>query len=185
MPEQQPPSLRPGYVAVGQVVGPHGVTGEVKVIPSVDHPDRFRVGRSFYTMEDRLIIEGIRWQKNMALVKLSGVNDRDTAEAMRWQYLQAPEGDFTPLEEGRYYHFQLIGLGVRTTDGTPIGKLTRIMTTGANDVYVVYGMLGEILIPAIDDVVKEIDLEAGVMVVEAVPGLIPSRKRRLIKDDIE
>ncbi|HZP26224.1 MAG TPA: ribosome maturation factor RimM, partial [Dehalococcoidia bacterium] len=156
---------------------------EVKVVPMLDHPDRFRPGRSLYTLADRHIIESVRWHKGQALVKLSGVNDRDAAEDLRSQYLQAPETDFKPLDEGEYYHFQLIGLGVRTTDGQPIGKLTRIMTTGANDVYVVYGMLGEILIPAIGDVVKEIDLEAGVMVVEAVPGLIPTRRRRLVKDE--
>ncbi|HXG35614.1 MAG TPA: PRC-barrel domain-containing protein, partial [Dehalococcoidia bacterium] len=72
--------------------------------------------------------------------------------------------------------------GVITTQGTPLGKLTRILSTPSNDVFVVYGMLGEILIPATDYVVKEIKLEEGVMVVEPVPGLIPSRRRRLIKD---
>lgn len=181
--EPQDQSLRAGYVAVGRITGAIGPGGELKVLPLVDHPDRFRVGRSLYTLEERYIIEGCRWQGGFAYINLSGVNDRAGVAALRDQYLQAPETDFKPLEEGRYYHFQLVGLGVRTTEGTPIGKLTRILNTGANDIFVVYGMLGEILIPAIDDVIKEINLEEGVMVVEAVPGLIPSRRRQLIKEE--
>jgi len=171
-----------GFIAVGQILGPHGLNGDLKVAPLLDHPDRFQPGRSIYLDGERLIIERCRWQKGQALMKLSGVNDRSAAEVCQRHQLAVPESDLKTLEEGRYYHFQLIGLGVRSTEGQALGKLTRIVSTGANDVFVVYGMLGEILIPAISDVIKEIDLEHGVMVIEAVPGLIPSRRRRLIQE---
>ncbi|HXG37107.1 MAG TPA: ribosome maturation factor RimM, partial [Dehalococcoidia bacterium] len=109
--ERDSPEIRDGFVALGRILSPHGIAGELKVLPLLDHPDRFQVGRSVYTVGERHLIERCRWQRGQALLKISGINDSSAAEGLRGQYLQAPESDFKPLEEGRYYHFQLIGLG--------------------------------------------------------------------------
>lgn len=81
-------------------------------------------------------------------------------------------GQDFPLTEGQYYHHQIIGLQVRTTKGEFLGHITEILTGKSNDNYIVQGTKGEILIPAIEDVVKAIDLEQGFMTIEAIDGLL-------------
>ena len=83
-----------------------------------------------------------------------------------------------PLPEGQYYHYQIIGLQVRTTQGELIGTITRVLTGKSNDNYIVQGTKGEILIPAIEDVVKSIDLEQGFMTIEAIEGLLDLNKKK-------
>ncbi|MBI1885673.1 MAG: 16S rRNA processing protein RimM [Chloroflexi bacterium] len=176
---ESPPSsdVSPGFVAVGRVLGPWGVRGDVKVASLVDHPDRLAPGRSVYLGGERRIIERCRWQKGLAYLKLSGIDDPSDVEPWRGQYLEVPEADLQPLGEGEYYHFQLVGLAVRSTKGLPLGKVTRIISTSGTDVFVVHGMMGEILVPAVDEIVKKIDLDEGVMVIEVIPGLLPSRRK--------
>jgi len=83
-----------------------------------------------------------------------------------------------PLPEGQYYHYQIIGLQVRTTQGELIGTITRVLTGKSNDNYIVQGTKGEILIPAIEDVVKSIDLEQGFMTIEAIEGLLNLNEKK-------
>ena len=80
--------------------------------------------------------------------------------------------DAAPLEEGEYYHFQVIGVEVEMESGERLGRVTEVLETGANDVYVVRGPRGEVLIPAIESVVRVLDLEAGRMVVSPLPGML-------------
>ncbi|MCH8345607.1 MAG: 16S rRNA processing protein RimM, partial [Chloroflexi bacterium] len=82
------------------------------------------------------------------------------------------------LPEGQYYRFQIIGLEVRNATGAILGRVTDILTTGANDVYIVRSEKREILVPATDDVIKEIDVERGLMLIEEIPGLIPEPPRK-------
>ena len=77
-----------------------------------------------------------------------------------------------PLPEGQYYHHQIIGLQVRTTQGEWLGSITEILTGKSNDNYIIQGNRGEILIPAIEDIVRSIDLEQGYMTIEAIEGLL-------------
>lgn len=166
------PEVTPGFVAVGRVLTPQGLHGDLKVLLLTPFPDRFQPGRSVHLGGDRRLIERARPDKSGLLLKLSGIDDRTSAEAFRDHYLEVPESDLQPLGEGQYYHFQLIGISVRTTRGLPVGRVTRILSTPANDVIVVHGMLGELLLPAVDEVVKEVDLDNSVMVIEMVPGLV-------------
>jgi len=130
-------------------------------------------GRSLYLGGERRLIERARPHKSgLLILKVSGIDDPSSAEAFRDHYLEVPESDLQPLGEGQYYHYQLIGISVRTTKGLPVGRVTRILSTPANDVLVVHGMLGELLLPAIDEVVKEVDLDNCVMVIEMIPGLV-------------
>jgi 16S rRNA processing protein RimM len=168
----------PGYVAVGRVSTSWGVRGVVKVIPLVDSRERLAPGRRVTVTGQHRTIESSRWQKGLAYLKLSGIDDREAAFTLRQRLLTVPESELDPLDEGHYYRFQLVGLAVETTAGAALGRVTDVLTTGANDVYVVQGERGEILVPATDDIVKEIDLERGRMVIEEVPGLLQERRRK-------
>lgn len=170
--------VAPGNVAVGRVLAARGLRGETRVEPLTDLPERLAAGRSLTVAGERRIIESCRWYRGSAYLKLSGIDDRDAAERLRDTYLEVPEGDLEPLGEGQYYRFQLVGLSVRSTSGLPLGRVTDVLTTGADDVLVVHGMMGEVLVPAVDQIVKEIDLAQGSMTIEVVPGLLPGRRRQ-------
>jgi 16S rRNA processing protein RimM len=166
-----------GYVAVGRVLGPWGLRGELKVDPLTDFPERFALGRSLYVEGIAYAIERCRWHKGKVYIKLSGIDSTSAAEALRQRFLEVPEEELKPLSEGEYYQFQILGLEVRTTEGQPLGKVTQILSTGSNDVFVVHGEGRELLIPALDDVIKAIDLDGGWIEVELVEGLLPPAKK--------
>jgi 16S rRNA processing protein RimM len=166
-----------GYVAVGRILGPWGLQGDLKVEPLTDFPERFAAGCSLYVEGVSYAIEGCRWHKGKVYIKLSGIDDATAAGALRQRFLEVPEEELKPLSEGEYYQFQIVGLEVRTTEGQPLGKVAQILSTGSNDVFVVHGEGGELLIPALDDIVKAIDLDGGWMEVELVEGLLPPAKK--------
>jgi len=166
----------PDFLVIGRIVKPHGVRGEVLVKVLTDFPERFETMQSVlvgkvgagrtYTVETR------RWHKGMVLLGFAGITDRNAAETLRGLYLQIPIAEAMPLEPDTYYHHQLQGLTVLTDDGTLLGELVDILETGANDVYIVRGPQGEILLPATEEVVRTIDLEAGQMIVHLLEGLL-------------
>ncbi len=173
----------PGYVTIGRVGASRGLGGEFRVEPLTDFPERFEAGRSLYIETLRYIIESARSLQGKLFVKLSGVDDKDAAAGLLHKLVEIPESELTPLAEGEYYRYQLIGLPVRATTGLPLGRVQEIITTGSNDVLVAYGMMGEVLLPITGDVIKKIDLEVGYIEIEMVPGLIePSKQRRPTKD---
>lgn len=168
-------SASQGYLAVGNIVGVHGIRGEVKVELLTDYPERFSPGATVYFGPESLArpvrIEAARPHKGMMLVKFAGVPDRNAAELLRDTVLLIPEEQAMPLGEGENYAHDLIGLQVETTDGRVLGKLAEILYTGANDVYVVNRPGAEVLIPALNHVVITVDLEAGRMLVQLPEGL--------------
>ena len=105
------------------------------------------------------------------VLTLEGIEDRDAAEALRGWLVQVPENEAWKLPKGQYYWHQIIGLEVITKDGRRLGSVADILETGANDVYVVKREDGELLLPAIKDVVKKISPERGEMIVELLPGM--------------
>jgi 16S rRNA processing protein RimM len=174
-PEENP---TPGYIAVGHVLGPWGLHGDLKVEPLTDFPERFATGRSVCLDGTAYAIERCRWQRGRAVLKLAGIDSVTAAEALHHRLLEVPEEELRPLGEGEYYHFQILGLEVRTTSGEVLGRVEQIISTGSNDVFVVRGQRGEVLIPAVDDVVKSVDPASGRIEVEAVEGLLPRIGRR-------
>jgi 16S rRNA processing protein RimM len=167
----------PRFLAVGRVVGAHGVLGELKVELLTDDPHRFDrlelvyVGLDGQEPQPRRL-QGCRLHKGRALLLLDNCDDRDTAQAMRGTLIQVPLDEAIPLDEGEYFEHQIVGLEVRTVDGEVLGRVVEILYTGANEVYVVGGPgYREILIPAIDDVVQQVDLEQGQLVVTLLEGL--------------
>jgi 16S rRNA processing protein RimM len=165
------------YLAIGQVIRAHGVRGEISVTILTDFPERFAAMEWVYLGNELeaepFRLENYRWHKQNVLLTLAGVTSRTQAEKLRGQLVQIPIEEAMPLPEGSYYLYQLLGLQVMTGAGQILGVVKDILETGANDVYVVQGEdQAEILLPAIPDVVKAIDLENGQMVVELLDGLI-------------
>jgi 16S rRNA processing protein RimM len=169
----------PSYVVVGQVRRPHGIRGEVRVEILTDDPDRIAQRDDLYLAYpqspddvERYPLETVRPHKGILLLKLGGVDDRDAAEELRGMLVQVPLSEAVPLEEGEYYHFQLIGMDVETETGEWLGRVADVVEAGAHDVYVVRGPRGEILLPAVEDVILELNTETQKMVVHLLPGML-------------
>jgi len=113
-----------------------------------------------------------RVHESQVLLTLVGVDDRDAAEALRGQWIYVAIEDALPLGEGEYYHFQIVGLQVITAEGEALGRVSEILPTGANDVYVIQGPRGEILVPALEGVILNVDLPNGRMIVRLPEGLL-------------
>ena len=164
----------PRYLVIGRVAKPWGIRGEVKVEITTDFPDRFTLLRKVYLGPEAVpfVLEGFRLHQGAALLKLKGCHDRTAVEKLRGQWVQIPIEEAMPLEQDEYYEYQIIGLAVWTAGGEYLGTVDEVISTGANDVYVVRGEEHEILIPAIEDVVLEINPAQRRMVVELIEGLI-------------
>ncbi len=167
-------SQREAYLAVGRIIGVHGVRGEIKVKSLTDFPQRFSPGSLLYVEGETMqrSVASSRPHKGVLLVKLEGVSDRNTAEVLRGKYLFVDREDAMPLAKDEYYEDELLGLRVETMDGRVLGELVEIMWTAANEVYIVQGDLGEVLIPAVAHVVQEVDLAQGIMRVALLPGML-------------
>jgi 16S rRNA processing protein RimM len=123
---------------------------------------------------ERHVVEGARIQGTTVLLKLEDVADREAADVLRNADIEVPTQEAVPLRRGQFYWHEVIGPTVEdATTHETLGEVTDIIETGANDVYVVRGSRGEILLPAIKDVVKRIDPAAGRMLVQLLPGLAP------------
>lgn len=161
---------------IGQIVNTFGIKGEVKVIPFTDDINRFDDLKKVYVKskkESKLYkVESVRYHKNMVLLKLENINNPEDGQTLKNTFLEVDREDAIPLEEGTYFIVDLIGLDVYTDDGKLLGKVDDIYNAGANDIYVVKDELGkQILLPGIDDVIKEVKLEDRI-IVHLIPGLI-------------
>ncbi len=165
------PAVR--FLVIGRVLAPRGVRGELKVAIETDTPERFlRTARVFLGEEHRVYtVRAARLHQGNALLRLSGIETRNDAEVWRNAYVYVAVEDAVPLEEGEYYHYQIEGLAVHTREGENLGRVVTVLQTGANDVWVVRGRGGEVLIPALKDVVIDVDLDAGVITVDLPEGL--------------
>jgi 16S rRNA processing protein RimM len=160
------------FIAVGRVLTSWGVKGEVEVEVLTDFPDRFVPDEELHIKGRAVTVEECKWHRGRAILKLATIDSVEDSQQLRGQLLEVPQSRLHPLSQGEYYQFQLLGLEVWTTDGELLGRISRILPTGSNDVYVVPTTDGEVLIPAIEDVVKSVDLDGGRMTIEAVKGLL-------------
>lgn len=168
-----------GYLVVGQITSAHGLRGEMSVELHTDFPERFQAGTTLY-MGDELQpieIQHARPHKANMLLRFHNVETRDEAERMRGIWLYIEEEDAAPLEDDTYWIHDIIGLQVVSDDGRELGRISDVMSTGANDVYVIQPAPGvnrdrELLLPAVADVIQKVDLETGSMVVTLIPGLL-------------
>jgi len=163
---------QPEFIIIGKILAPWGIRGKLKVEVMTDFPERFAPDSEVYINQQPMTIDSTEWHKGKAIIKLNRIDSIKDAQKLRGQPIEIPYGQLRPLPQGQYYHFQLIGLEVRTTQGELLGSISEILTAEGNDNYVVHGAKGEILIPAIEDVVKSIDLNQGYMVIEPITGLL-------------
>ena len=165
------PSKR-GFITIGQILAPWGISGQLKVEVVTDFPQRFAPCSKVYINRQPMNIESTKWHKGKAIIKLDTIDSIEGAQRLQGQPIEIHHSQLQPLPEGQYYHFQLIGLEVWTTQGKLVGNITKILTAESNDNYVVKGSEGEVLIPAIEDVVKSIDLNKGCIIIEPIEGLL-------------
>ncbi len=164
---------KPRFLIIARVLKPWGVRGEIKCEILTEFPDRFASLRTVYVGDDAksFSVERAHLHSGSVLLKLQGIDTPEVAEKLRDELVQVAVEDAVELPQGKVYLYQLLGMKVRTVEGQPLGQITDILDTGANDVYVVKDDEREILLPAIPDVIREINLETGEMVVVLIEGL--------------
>ncbi len=166
----------PLFLAIGRLRRPHGVKGEIIMEVLTDFPERLKPGINVHLGPDYRLgrIVAVRPHGKGLLVRLEGIATREAAGELRNQFVSIPADQAPPLPEGEYYHHELLGLRVVTEEGRELGTLSQILVTGANDVYLVSTEEGgEVLLPAIESVILDVDLKSGEMRVHLLPGLIP------------
>jgi 16S rRNA processing protein RimM len=180
------PTSGPQFLIIGQIMRAHGIRGDLSVKMLTAFPERMSRLDKIYLARDpenpnkrtEHEVTTVRHaKKDQWLLHLAGINGRDEAEILRGLYILVSLKDAVPLEDDEVYLFQVLGLEARTVQGEVLGRVTDIIETGANDVYVINGGLyGEVLLPAISTVIKNIDVENGAMIVEVPAGLLPDPK---------
>lgn len=169
-----------GYLAVGRIINAHGIRGELSVELYTDFPEeRFAPGQTVLVGAEMEGVEVItaRPHKGRWLLRFEEVNDRDEAEALQGTWLYIPEEAAATLDADEYFVHQILGLTVQNEDHTTLGTVQDVLFTGANEVYIVQPAEGinkgrDLLIPAIGDVVQDVDLESGVITVRLLPGIL-------------
>ena len=168
------PTGEPLYLSVGFLRRPHGVHGEMIMDLHTDFPERLRQGRKLYVGDDHrpLTLESIRPHGKGVLIKFKALDTPEAAGQFRNQWVYAKAKGLPRLPEGQHYRHELIGMSVVEEMGNPLGTLTEIVETGANDVYVVKDAAGkEILLPNIPAVILDLDFERRIMRVHLLEGL--------------
>ena len=165
------------YFEIGQIVNTFGIKGELKVVPFTDDIERFEELNSIYVVKNKQLIEyeieQIKYHKNMIILKLKNVEDMNTAERLKGCYIQIHRKDARKLPEGTFFIADIIGSKVITDDGKILGIVDDIYNTGAKDIFVVKDELGkQILLPHIEEVILNIDVEKQIVTVHLLDGLV-------------
>jgi 16S rRNA processing protein RimM len=172
-----PGSNETEWATIGKVVAPFGIRGELKILSLTDIPNRFAELETIYLGPDhtRYQVNGVRpYKGGMVVLTLAGIEDVNTAETLRSLELTIPLNELAKLPPDSYYQHDIIGLQVVTLDGRKVGEIKDIMVTGSNDVYVIKAVKGgkDVLIPAIKEVIRQVDLIGKMMYIEPIKGLL-------------
>jgi 16S rRNA processing protein RimM len=169
-------------IRLGRIFRPHGVRGELKIAPDMEDPTRFEALDAVYVGPNpgrvtKRCIDSIRYQETKrgitVILQLEGITDRRDAEVITKQHLYAPEDALPPLEEDELFVHDLIGLTVVTEDGNEVGMVSNVLPHPAHDVYVVHRPgQPEQMIPAVDEFIVAIDLDAEQIVIRPIEGLL-------------
>jgi len=125
-----------------------------------------------------MTIADVSWHRDRPIIKFSTIDCAEDARQLRGKSIDIPQSQLHPLPKDHYYHFQLIGLMVVTAGGEPLGEIKEILAGKSSDTYVIQSTEGEILIPAIEDVVRSVDLERGIMEIEPMAGLLELNRKK-------
>ena len=161
---------------VGVVTTTHGVHGEVKVFPTTDDPARFKKLKNVILDDGKtqrdMEISGVKFFKNMVILKFKDLDDMNEAQKLRQAKLFVTRDNAVELQENEYFIADLIGMQVVSDEGEELGEISDVLQTGANDVYVIQKeKQADILVPAIKDCIINVDLEQNIMTVHLLPGL--------------
>jgi 16S rRNA processing protein RimM len=165
----------PAFLAVGKLRHPHGVHGEILMEVYTDFPERIKPNTVLYLEEpgDQVILVKCRPHHKGLLLTLQGYTTPEEVGVLRNRILFVRRDDRPPLDEGEYYHHELLDKRVVSDDGRNLGVVTEIIETGASDVLVIRPQAGpEVLIPVNDTFIQDIDLDAGEIIVHLIPGMI-------------
>lgn len=176
-PTGSPPTGEPVFLVIGKLRRPHGVHGEILMEVSSDFPERISPGTEVFIGEDRrrLLVASCRVHGNGLLVSFREFDAPETVGVLRNQLVYVPAKNRPPLPPGEYYHHEILGLRVATEQGDDLGRVVDILETGAHDVCVIERASGkEVLLPMTETTLLEVDLQAGVMRVRLIPGILPA-----------
>ena len=165
------------YLEIGQIVNTNGLKGTLKVKPLTDDITRFEDLETVYIQKGKELVEftiqEVKYSKNMVLLKLEGIDNIEEAEKYKNFYLKINREDAVELEEDSYFIVDIIGCEVYTENQELLGKVIDVFSTGSNDVYTVKNSEGkEILLPAIEDVIKDVDITNKKIIIHLMEGLI-------------
>ena len=165
------------YFEIGQIVNTSGLKGEIKVKPFTDDITKFNDFKTIYVSIKKELkefkVEKVRFSKNMVFLKLKGIDTIEEAENYRNLYLKIKRDKDEKLEKDTYYIVDILGCKVYTDEQKELGEVIDVFSTGSNDVYVVKDELGkQVLLPAIKDVIKNVDIENKIITVHLMEGLI-------------
>ena len=167
------------WIAVGEIVGAFGIRGEVKVLPQTDFPDRFARTPTLYLGDARAprAVQSARQHQRIVLLKLDGVDDETAAQRLRGLTLWIPESERTPLADNQFYLHDVVGLKVVHINGQPLGEVVDFITGSGNDLFVVRATPGgrDVLLPAVREFIRELDIPGGVLRVDPIPGLFDNQ----------
>lgn len=160
-------SVADGRVVIGKAGAPHGLKGELRVIPLTDFPERFESLREVLIGERIFHVERVHYHRQFVLLTLAECSSREAAAKLTGELLRVARKDAAPLAEGEFYTFDIIGLAVLDMDSKRLGAVSHVLKTGSNDVYVVKKPDGaELLVPALKKVVREINIAEGFLRVD-------------------
>jgi 16S rRNA processing protein RimM len=165
-------------VVIGEVTRAHGLRGELRVVPQTDHPERFERIRECIlwdpTRDVRTVrrVRGVRRQGDVVLLSLAGCDSPEAAAALGGQLVALPRADALPPPPGHVYPWQLVGCQVTTEEGRAVGELSGIEPAPGHDLWVVRGPEREHLIPAVPEIVIEVDVDARRVVIRPPEGLL-------------
>ena len=160
-------------IKIGKIVNTVGLKGEVKVYNYSDRSGIYENTSHIYVENDLTAVESVRVQKNMVILKLEGISDRDRAEALRGRELYVTEEDLPELPQGQYYVRDIMGMAVREENGTFLGEVTDVIQNTAQDIFEVQKQGGKkVLIPKVDEFVLNIDIEKKEILVRLIDGLM-------------
>lgn len=162
---------------IGMIVNTYGIKGFLKVVPYTDDIARFEDLKSIYIETKNslktVIIEDVKYAKNLVLLKIKGIDDINTAQKYKNCYIKIDRKDAVKLPEDSYFIVDLIGVSVYTDNNEELGHIIDVYSTGANDIYVVKDEMGkQVLLPAIGDVIKNVDIQNKKMIVHLIDGLV-------------
>ncbi|HEU5198366.1 MAG TPA: ribosome maturation factor RimM [Ktedonobacterales bacterium] len=173
------PATAGEWVTIGRIVAVFGIHGELKVILQSDIPDRFARLRSVYLGPDHQryrLTKSRPYRSGMLVISLAGIQTANDAEALIGHSLTIPLAELPELPPDQYYIHDLIGLRAETPSGQALGAIVDVLATGGNDVYIIRETSGrDVLVPAIKDIVKRVDIAAGVLIIDPIPGLFDNQ----------